>query len=44
VLQYKPGILLSPELVEELLDRTEVAIGKAAREARGGHVRRAPAA
>jgi acetylornithine/succinyldiaminopimelate/putrescine aminotransferase len=35
VLQYKPGILLSPELVEELLDRTEVAIGKAARDARG---------
>jgi acetylornithine/succinyldiaminopimelate/putrescine aminotransferase len=26
VLQYKPGILLKPELVEELLDRTEVAI------------------
>jgi len=29
VLQYKPGILLKPEIVEELLDRTEVAIGKA---------------
>lgn len=36
VLQYKPGILLKPELVEELLDRTEVAIGKAYREVRGG--------
>jgi len=32
VLQYKPGILLEPELVEELLDRTEVAIAKAHRE------------
>jgi acetylornithine/succinyldiaminopimelate/putrescine aminotransferase len=31
VLQYKPGILLEPELVEELLMRTEVAIGAAAR-------------
>jgi acetylornithine/succinyldiaminopimelate/putrescine aminotransferase len=29
VLQYKPGILLKPEIVEELLDRTEVAITKA---------------
>jgi acetylornithine/succinyldiaminopimelate/putrescine aminotransferase len=29
VLQYKPGILLAPQLVEELLERTEVAIGKA---------------
>jgi acetylornithine/succinyldiaminopimelate/putrescine aminotransferase len=28
VLQYKPGILLKPELVEELLDRTEAAIAK----------------
>ena len=35
VLQYKPGLLLKPELAEELLDRTEVAIGKAAREVRG---------
>jgi acetylornithine/succinyldiaminopimelate/putrescine aminotransferase len=26
VLQYKPGVLLKPDLVEELLDRTEVAI------------------
>jgi len=29
VLQYKPGILLTPALGEELLERTEVAIGKA---------------
>jgi acetylornithine/succinyldiaminopimelate/putrescine aminotransferase len=29
VLQYKPGILLTPALCEELLERTEVAIGQA---------------
>jgi len=29
ILQFKPGILLSPEMVDEVLDRTEVAIGKA---------------
>jgi hypothetical protein len=29
VLQYKPGILLTPALCEELLERTEVAIGRA---------------
>jgi len=29
VLQYKPGILVKPELAEELLDRTEVGIAKA---------------
>ena len=29
VLQYKPGVLLTPGLCEELLERTEVAIGKA---------------
>ena len=33
VLQYKPGILLRPELCAELLDRTEVAVGRAWREA-----------
>ncbi|MGZ4453401.1 MAG: class-III pyridoxal-phosphate-dependent aminotransferase [Nocardioides sp.] len=32
VLQFKPGILLKPELAEELLDRVEVGIGKAYRE------------
>lgn len=36
VLQYKPGILLKPELAEELLDRTQVAIGKAYDDVRGG--------
>jgi acetylornithine/succinyldiaminopimelate/putrescine aminotransferase len=34
VLQYKPGILLDPALCEELLERTEVAIGKAKDDAR----------
>ena len=34
VLQFKPGILLRPELCEELLDRTEVAIRKAWAEVR----------
>lgn len=29
VLQYKPGLLLKPEVAEELLDRTAVAIGRA---------------
>ncbi|MBL8931900.1 MAG: aspartate aminotransferase family protein [Kineosporiaceae bacterium] len=41
VLQYKPGILMSPELADELLDRTAVAITKAAREAAGQHGSRA---
>jgi hypothetical protein len=36
VLQFKPGILLSPELVDEVLDRTEVSIGQALAEMRGG--------
>ncbi|NYG57131.1 acetylornithine/succinyldiaminopimelate/putrescine aminotransferase [Nocardioides daedukensis] len=30
VLQYKPGILMTPALTEELLDRTALAIGRAA--------------
>ncbi|NBO27116.1 MAG: aspartate aminotransferase family protein [Actinobacteria bacterium] len=34
VLQYKPGILLKPEVAEEMLDRTELAIGKAFAEVR----------
>ena len=29
VLQFKPGILMHPELVDEVLDRTEVSIGRA---------------
>jgi len=34
VLQFKPGILLGPELVDEVLDRTEASIGKAMVESR----------
>jgi acetylornithine/succinyldiaminopimelate/putrescine aminotransferase len=34
ILQFKPGILLTPELVDEVLDRTEVAIGRAFEHAR----------
>ncbi len=30
VLQYKPGVLMSPELCDELLDRTSLAIARAA--------------
>jgi acetylornithine/succinyldiaminopimelate/putrescine aminotransferase len=33
VLQYKPGLLMTPELCEELLERTEAGIGRAAAEA-----------
>ncbi len=29
ILQFKPGILMHPELVDEVLDRAEVAIGRA---------------
>jgi hypothetical protein len=29
VLQYKPGLLMTPELCEELLDRTEAGIARA---------------
>src|SRR3984893_4922693 len=36
VLQFKPGILLSPALCEELLERVDVAIGQAERDARSG--------
>jgi acetylornithine/succinyldiaminopimelate/putrescine aminotransferase len=36
VLQFKPGVLMTPWLSEELLDRVEVAIGKAAADARPG--------
>ena len=32
--RFKPGILLRPELCEELLDRTEVAVRKAWAEVR----------
>ena len=40
VLQYKPGILLRPELCEELLDRTEVAIRRSWDEVRRSGRRR----
>jgi acetylornithine/succinyldiaminopimelate/putrescine aminotransferase len=36
VLQYKPGILLTPALCEELLERTEMAIGQARDDAATG--------
>jgi acetylornithine/succinyldiaminopimelate/putrescine aminotransferase len=36
VLQYKPGILLAPDLAEELLERTELAIGLSRDDARKG--------
>src|SRR5215472_15870423 len=34
VLQYKPGVLMPPALCDELLDRTEAAIARAAADAR----------
>jgi acetylornithine/succinyldiaminopimelate/putrescine aminotransferase len=34
VLQYKPGLLMTPELCEELLERTEAGIAGARAEAR----------
>lgn len=42
VLQYKPGILMRPDLCEELLDRTEVAVRRSWDEIRktGPHGRR----
>src|SRR6266704_2138622 len=39
VLQYKPGLLMTPELCEELLDRTETGIARAYAEVRAGSVR-----
>src|SRR6266568_125387 len=39
VLQYKPGLLMTPELCEELLDRTEAGIARAYAEVRAGSVR-----
>ena len=33
VLQYKPGILMTPDMVEEMLDRTALAVARAARHA-----------
>lgn len=43
ILQFKPGILLSPEMVDEILDRTEVAIGRAYAEARAEAKTKVPA-
>jgi hypothetical protein len=40
VLQYKPGILLHPEVCEDLLDRTEVAIRGSWAEVSGSGPRR----
>jgi hypothetical protein len=42
VLQYKPGLLMTPELCEELLERTEHGIGRAARQAQRRPGRRVP--
>ena len=39
VLQYKPGVLMPPVLCDELLDRTEAAIARAAADARSGSQR-----
>ena len=36
VLQFKPGILMSPELTRDMLQRVELAIGAARREVMGG--------
>jgi acetylornithine/succinyldiaminopimelate/putrescine aminotransferase len=41
VLQFKPGLLKSRELCEELLDRVEASIGEAREEVRGLPLRRA---
>ena len=42
VLQFKPGILLGPDMVDEVLDRTAVAIGQALADS-GSARRRRPA-
>jgi hypothetical protein len=34
ILQFKPGILMGPDLVDEVLDRTAVGIGRALEDAR----------
>jgi acetylornithine/succinyldiaminopimelate/putrescine aminotransferase len=36
VLQFKPGVLMTPSLCEELLDRVEVAVGQAGADAKSG--------
>ena len=37
VLQFKPGLLLSRELCDEVLDRLDVAVGKARTAATAAH-------
>jgi len=44
VLQYKPGLLMTPELCEELLDRTEAGIARAYAEIKGATRSRSPRA
>jgi acetylornithine/succinyldiaminopimelate/putrescine aminotransferase len=44
VLQYKPGLLMTPELCEELLDRTEAGIVRAYAEVKGAARPRSPGA
>src|SRR6266851_706247 len=44
VLQYKPGLLMTPELCEELLDRTEAGIARAYAEIKGTGRSRSPRA
>jgi hypothetical protein len=39
VLQFKPGVLMTPPLCDELLDRVEVCVGQAAADARSGRRR-----
>ena len=41
VLQFKPGILITEALSEELLSRVEIAIGLARRDVMGSSVRKA---
>jgi acetylornithine/succinyldiaminopimelate/putrescine aminotransferase len=38
VLQFKPGILMGPDLVDEVLDRTEVAVARARADLPAGRV------
>jgi acetylornithine/succinyldiaminopimelate/putrescine aminotransferase len=44
VLQFKPGLLLSPDLVDEILDRTDTAIGDSLAEMSGSRSTLASAA
>ncbi|HTU28352.1 MAG TPA: aminotransferase class III-fold pyridoxal phosphate-dependent enzyme [Solirubrobacteraceae bacterium] len=44
ILQFKPGILMGPDLVDEVLDRTAVGIGRALEDARTESRRGSPVA